>query len=234
MVGALDALTPGRMSAHEVAMAAHRVEVEALGKQSGVQDQLASAYGGASYIEILDYPHAARSPAEVSPRLLWEIESRLIVVFLGRSHDSSHMHEAVIAQLTREGGDARPLEDLRQAARDGRDALARGDIDGFGRVMDANTEAQARLHAGLVSPDAVSVMRIARELGAVGVKLNGAGGEGGSLTVLCGPDPAARRATVRALEDSNPLFRCLPVRLSAEGLRRWTYPFEGGVEALGR
>ena len=51
LVGALDALTPGRLAPHEVAAAAHRIETDLLGQQSGIQDQLASAYGGINYIE---------------------------------------------------------------------------------------------------------------------------------------------------------------------------------------
>ena len=52
LVGALDALTPGRLTPHGVAAAAHRIETDLLGQQSGIQDQLASAYGGINYIEL--------------------------------------------------------------------------------------------------------------------------------------------------------------------------------------
>ena len=52
LIGALDCLTPGRMTAHEVALAAQRVETELLGQQCGIQDQLCSAYGGINYIEM--------------------------------------------------------------------------------------------------------------------------------------------------------------------------------------
>ncbi len=52
LIGALDYLTPGRMSPHEVAYAAHRVETERLKLQSGIQDQLCSAYGGINFIEM--------------------------------------------------------------------------------------------------------------------------------------------------------------------------------------
>jgi D-glycero-alpha-D-manno-heptose-7-phosphate kinase len=52
LIGALDALTPGRMTPHEIAYAAHHVETERLKLQSGIQDQLCSAYGGINYIEM--------------------------------------------------------------------------------------------------------------------------------------------------------------------------------------
>ena len=52
LLGALDLLTPGMRTPHELAMLAHRVETEKLGLQCGIQDQLASAYGGICFIEM--------------------------------------------------------------------------------------------------------------------------------------------------------------------------------------
>jgi D-glycero-alpha-D-manno-heptose-7-phosphate kinase len=51
--------------------------------------------------------------------------------------------------------------------------------------------------------------------------VNGAGGEGGSLTVLCDEDSAGKRALVRAIEQDSPLFRNVPIYLSRHGLRVW-------------
>jgi D-glycero-alpha-D-manno-heptose-7-phosphate kinase len=53
LIGALDALTPGRLTPHEIAYAAHRVETQRLKLQSGIQDQLCAAYGSLNYIEML-------------------------------------------------------------------------------------------------------------------------------------------------------------------------------------
>ena len=44
LLGALDLLTPGRMTPHEIAALAHRVETEKLGLQCGIQDQLCSGF----------------------------------------------------------------------------------------------------------------------------------------------------------------------------------------------
>ena len=56
LIGALDLLTPGRMTPHEVAYAAHHIEMNMLGFQCGIQDQLCSAYGGINYIEMTGFP----------------------------------------------------------------------------------------------------------------------------------------------------------------------------------
>lgn len=221
LVGALDCLTPGRLSPHEVAYTAHAIEVEMLKRQSGIQDQLCAAYGGINYIEMHRYPHASVSQIRVPDAIWWELERRLALVYLGRSHDSSRVHERVIAQLEDAGPSSRQLADLRATAERSRDALYAGDLAALGRAMIDNTEAQARLHPALVSDDAARVIEIARRHGALGWKVNGAGGEGGSLTILSGPLSHDKRAMLQEIEQANPLFKSIPIYLSRYGLRVW-------------
>lgn len=231
LVGALDALTPGRMTAHEAAYAAQKVETEMLHRQCGIQDQLASAYGGISYIEMFDYPQATVSPIRLSDAVWWELERRLVLVYLGRSHDSSAIHEQVIRELEDAGPDCQPLEDLRQTAPRSRDALLAGDFSALGHAMIANTEAQARLNPALVGSQATQVIEIARAHGALGWKVNGAGGEGGSITLLAGAHSPAKRALVRAVESADPDYRHIPTYLSRYGLRVWATEEGGRAEA---
>lgn len=221
LIGALDQLTPGCRTPLEVAYTAHRIETEILKQQSGIQDQLCSAYGGVNYIEMFDYPYAAVSPIWVPNPIWWELERRLCLIFLGRSHSSSQIHEMVIRDLEDAGPDNPKLEALRRTAAASRDALYAGDFAGLGAAMQRNTEAQRQLHPRLVSADAQQVIDIAREHGALGWKVNGAGGEGGSLTLLTGPSMSAKRAMLRAIEETNPLFQNIPIYLSRYGLRVW-------------
>jgi D-glycero-alpha-D-manno-heptose-7-phosphate kinase len=221
LIGALDSLTPGRLAPHEVAYAAHRIEVERLGLQAGIQDQLCAAYGGLNYIEMFDYPHASVSQIAVPNSVWWELERRLMLVFLGRTHVSSEVHERVIARLEAEGAGSAHLDELRRCAERSRDAVAAGDFGQLGAAMAANTEAQARLHDELVSAEARVVIDIAKAHGAVGWKVNGAGGEGGSVTLLCGPDMRDKRRLLAALPAEDPLFQVIPTYVSRYGLRVW-------------
>jgi len=94
--------------------------------------------------------------------------------------------------------------------------------------MRANTEAQRRLHAALVGVDARRVIAIARAHGALGWKVNGAGGEGGSLAVLCGPGPGARAMFEAAIAAASPAYRLVPMLIAQKGL----CVSESGVGAL--
>ena len=222
LVGALDHLTPGRLTPHEVAYAAQKVETEVLGRQSGIQDQLGSAYGGINYIEMFDYPNATVSPLQVENAVWWELERRLVLIYLGKSHDSSALHDQVIRGLEDAGPDHPVLCELRKTAPRSRDALYAGDFGALGAAMIANTEAQARLHPALVGSEANRVIAVAREHGALGWKVNGAGGEGGSITLLCDASSPRKRTLVREIEAADPAFRHIPTYLSRQGLRVWT------------
>ncbi len=218
LVGALDALGPHRSSPEEVARTAHRIEVERLGLQSGVQDQLCAALGGINFIEVDPYPEAVRTSLPVAEPLRHELQGRLMLLHLGWPHRSSQMHERVIGRLAREGESSPDLEELRDCAVMARDALLAQDLDGLGRAMIRNTDAQAHLHEDLVSAQAHRAVDIAAAHGASGWKVNGAGGDGGSLSILCGPDLTRRSAMERALLAADPLLRVIPIRLSERGL----------------
>jgi D-glycero-alpha-D-manno-heptose-7-phosphate kinase len=221
LVGALDQLISRRRTPHEVAYAAHFVETGILKQQSGIQDQLCAAYGGINYIEMFGYPHASVSQIQVPNPTWWELERRLVLIYLGKPHLSWQIHERVIRGLESAGSTARALKALRAAAEPARDALYRGDFIALGRAMVENTEAQRNLHPDLVSADAQRVIEIAQGHGAIGWKVNGAGGDGGSLTLLCGPSSHAKRAMIREVEGENPLFQNIPIYLSRFGLRVW-------------
>ncbi len=221
LVGALDCLTPGRLTPHEVAYIAQSIEVDMLKRQCGIQDQLCAAYGGLNFIDMVQYPYAMVSQLYVPNSTWWELERRLALIFLGKTHDSSQVHEKVIRELEDAGPDNMRIQALRATAEKSRDAIYAGDFAALGRAMIENTEAQANLNEALVGSDARKVIEIAKAHGAVGWKVNGAGGEGGSVALLCGGLSHEKRALIRAVEAEDSPYRNIPVYLSRFGLRVW-------------
>ena len=219
LLGALDGVAGGHRTAHAIAGAAHAVETVHLRRQCGIQDQLCSAYGGVNFIEMPEYPRAVVSQLPLSDALRYELQRRLAVIFLGRAHSSSAVHEKVVKNLEQRGPDCPELDALRAAAVRARDAVAAGDIAALGASMRDNTATQATLHPELVHADAWRVIEIAADRGAAGWKVNGAGGDGGSITLLGSSDRAARQAMLREIVEDNPALMPIPIVLSREGLR---------------
>lgn len=221
LIGALDTLAPGRMSPYEAARAAQRIETEILGLQCGVQDQLCSAFGGVNFILVSRYPDASVSPILVPNSVWWELERRLMLVYLGSAHVSSEVHRKVIAAFEESGPDDPRLEGLRREAFKAKDALLTGDFMAFGESMRANTEWQRKMRADLVGDKAQAVVDLARACGAEGWKLNGAGGDGGSITLLFGETGRDQRRFADKLAGEVPGAAIVPIYLSRFGLRVW-------------
>jgi D-glycero-alpha-D-manno-heptose-7-phosphate kinase len=221
LVGALDRLAGRDRPPIEVAYAAHAIEVDRLGRQSGIQDQLCAAMGGINFLEITEYPRARVTPVPMRDETRWDLERRLVLVYLGRTHDSSLIHRAVIARLERNREARAPLDVLRRTASAARDALTAGDLDAFGRAMCDATEGQAALHPSLVSAEARALISLASEHGVVGWKVNGAGGDGGSVTLLAGRSGSERRALEAAIAAAGAGWHVVPLHLAPEGLRVW-------------
>jgi D-glycero-alpha-D-manno-heptose-7-phosphate kinase len=221
LLGALDLIGSRSLTSHEIARKAHYIESEMLKLQSGIQDQLAAAYGGINFVEMSHYPEASVSPIHLLDEVNWELESRLLLIYLGKPHSSSAVHESVIKRLEGSPKFRRFLEPLRQAAVDGKDALLRGDLSAFGRIMIENTNAQRDLHPELIGDRAVTVIDVARNFGVAGYKVNGAGGAGGSVTLLLKAGARDKHSLISEIEKAHPDFRNIPVRLAPHGLRRW-------------
>ena len=202
-----------------MAKAAHAVEVDLLGQQSGVQDQLAAAHGGINYIEIPAYPAAVCHTVAASDGVRAALDRQLLLVYLGRTHSSTAIHEEVIRGLDRPGSTGRAaLDDLRLAASAARDAVEAGDLAALGLAMRACTDGQRRLHPSLIGSDAQRVIDAASARGALGWKVNGAGGEGGSLAILCPPEGEARAAIEAAITTASGNYRVLPTSIAPAGL----------------
>jgi D-glycero-alpha-D-manno-heptose-7-phosphate kinase len=221
LVGALDLLSPGRLTPHEIAYTAHSVEADMLQRQSGIQDQFAAAYGNINYIDMFKYPYCSVSQLKLHNSIWWELNRRLVLIYLGKSHDSSQVHEQVIAGLENTGSEAPPLKALRTTPERARDALVSGNYTALGQTMTDNSEMQRDLHPALISADTDHIIDIAKHYGALGWKVNGAGGEGGSITLLCGDSTTQQRQMISAIESANPLFQRVPIHLTRNGVYAW-------------
>ena len=217
LLGALDRLSGGQRTRQEIASAAHAVETVHLQRQCGVQDQLCAAFGGVNFIRITDYPRATVTPLPAPDAFRHALQQRLALVYLGRPHSSSSVHEKVVRDLERRGADAGELNALRITAERARDAFLGRDLAALGAAMRDNTSVQANLHQELVHRDAWRAMEIAAAHGALGWKVNGAGGDGGSIALLAHA-AGAKRAMLQAILQDNPRLKRIPIVLSRRGL----------------
>jgi D-glycero-alpha-D-manno-heptose-7-phosphate kinase len=211
-IGALSSYQHRHLLPHEVARESQLLEVQDLKLECGVQDQFASAYGGVNFMEV-DYPNARVFPLPLSRSVRCELEDRFVLVYTGKSHFSSAMHQKVISEASRRQDS---FDQLAKAAVAGKEALLSEDLEAFAAAMNRNWEAQKNLHPDITTPEIEALHRAAFLGGALGFKANGAGG-GGTVTILVkrNHNPQVRRAA----EDLGMLV--IPSLIDSTGLQVW-------------
>ena len=218
LIGAVAALSSQTRSIDEIVSLAHRVETEKLGLQSGIQDQIAAAYGGVCFIYMPSYPEYEVTRLFLPLALRSELNQRLSLIFLGKAHRSSNIHENVISTLEKGGPQFKEILKMRDLVERAKDYLKKGDLANYGKMMVLNNECQRALHSELVSIEAESVIEIARKYNASGWKVNGAGGKGGSLTILGSRRIHDRESMVHEIDKLGGGIKSLCFSLSPSGL----------------
>jgi len=221
LLGGLNELQPKKYDWAEIASLAHRVETQKLRQQSGVQDQICAAHGGISFIHMRRYPESVVRSVSVEDRVWHELDRRLCLVYLGQPHRSSSMHDYVIAELEAGGPQLEFIRELASLAQEARGYLAAGDFEAYGEAMIRNNECQRGLHSRLIAVEADAVAGLAKTCRAAGWKVNGAGGKGGSMTVLASDDDGLRRRMIQKIARLGKGIRIIPITLSRAGLEAW-------------
>lgn len=189
------------LTLEEVAKLSHQVELEVQGAASPI-DTILSTYGGAIYL----------SPdAESVVKLPIDMDLPLVI---GHTRRESNTGKLVLGVRRRR--DKYPqiidpvLESIAEVTEEARSVLQEGDKERLGELMNIN---QGLLDALGVNTDGLSLMvYLARENGALGSKITGAGG-GGSIIAYC---PGKMDEVLTALQQVQEAF---PAELSPDGVK---------------
>ncbi|MFX0106002.1 MAG: hypothetical protein ACFE75_10990 [Candidatus Hodarchaeota archaeon] len=215
LIAALAHFSNKNLTPEEIASLAHKLEIEELKLESGIQDQYAAALGGINFMEI-DYPYASIFPIKLDDNRICELENQLILVYLS-SRSSNEMHKAVIKNYKQ--GDSttiKSFEIMKKCAFEMRDAIYSKNLDLIGKIMKRNWNAQKKLHPLMINPIINKIEQLAKKYGAIGFKLNGAGG-GGSATILAGI--GFEYGLKRKIVEEG--FQILPFKLNFKGVQVW-------------
>jgi D-glycero-alpha-D-manno-heptose-7-phosphate kinase len=185
------------------------IEIGKLSKPIGVQDQYAAAFGGLNWITFsADGPHV--EPLNIPTDTLSRLESNLLLMFTGAAHDSA----VILAHQRKSSQEQDPkvidaLHSVYDLALQARECLMKGEPDRFGELLDKAWKHKKQFAPGVTNERIDRCYQLARQNGALGGKITGAGG-GGFLMLYC-EDSATSRVEAALLQ---------------EGLRRMDYRFE--------
>jgi len=187
ILGLLTQFQSTRLSAHEIAALANRLEIEELHNAGGKQDQYAAALGGICFMEFAD-PCVAASRLDLPANIVAELEKHLILCYTGKSRISGNIIERVMGAY-QQGVSAtvRALHRLKAIAHEMKVALLTGDMAAFSMLLQENWENQKCLDPAVTNPDIDALFDLALAHGAAGGKATGAGG-GGCVLFCSKPD----------------------------------------------
>ncbi|NMB46540.1 MAG: GHMP kinase [Firmicutes bacterium] len=169
---------------YDIAQLAYHIEREVLGIKGGKQDQYAAAFGGFNFIEFhKDY--TVVNPLRISPFILNELEYHLLLCYTGKTRLSARIIETQVqGYVEKQTASVAALDELKQITLNMKNALLQGRLSDFGTLLHDAWENKKRLAKQITNQSIDQLYEAAREHGALGGKILGAGG-GGYLLVYC-------------------------------------------------
>lgn len=167
-------ITPGTLAEQ-----ACHIEIEVLGEPIGKQDQYVSAHGGICAYTFHRDGNVTVEPLELGEETLRSLRERLLLFYTGEARSASAM---LADQDSRSrAGDTLMLENLHRTKAMGRESralLEAGDLASYAALLHAHWENKRKRSPGIANARVDELYRIARDAGASGGKLIGAGGGG--------------------------------------------------------
>jgi len=155
------------------------IEINRLHEPIGKQDQYIAAYGGITCFQFLPGGKVEAWPLKISEETLFNLEDNLLLFFTGYSRSASKILKEQ-NDKTKEA-DAAMIENLhfvKELGYKSKDALEKGNLHEFGRLMDVHWQRKKERSGGMSNPQINEWYDTAMANGAIGGKLIGAGGGG--------------------------------------------------------
>jgi len=200
----------------EVAEMACLIEIDKMGMPVGQQDPYAVAFGGLNRI-VFDKTGIIVEPLHIPQKTQRALYEELILFFCGPSTHSSEILRRQKQAIER--GDRRVLDRLErisELAHEMQGTLAAGDVEHFADVLHRSWQEKRQITSEITNSHLDRCYQVARENGALGGILTGAGG-GGILVLYC---PKAHQPGVQEA-------------LEGLGVERWSCQLEDqGVQLM--
>lgn len=198
LLHALYALEGKMVSRRRLAEEAVHVEQEIIRERVGVQDQFTCAHGGLVNLKFQKNGHVQVCPVPLSDERMRDFETHLMLFYTGISRFA---HEVLDEQIenTKQGTITKDLSCLSSLVEEGINLLSSSEpIAAFGELLHQSWETKQRLSNKISNPAINEFYKKARQAGAVGGKLLGAGGGGFLLFVV---PPEKQSAVIQAISE---------------------------------
>jgi len=212
LVNALHALRGEMVTKHTLASEAAHIEVDVLGRAMGKQDHFAAAYGNLNAFTFNPDESVTVEPVLYRPEIKKAIESNLLLFYLKTKRDASNILKIQQKETQNKLNSLRELQDLVAPLRDIFSNSSGNELNKFGELLDKGWKIKRELTDKISSDEIDNYYQKAKDSGAIGGKLLGAGGGGFLLLYV---ETKHHQSVIDALSE---LF-CLPIGFDDGGTR---------------
>ena len=219
LIGAFREWKGNSMTDYDIANLAYDVERKDVGVPGGMQDQYASTFGGFNLIEFKKEATIVNA-LRIKRETLNELEYNSLLCFTGTTRRSGGILQRQIESYEhKDPAVMKALERMKELTLQMKDFLLTGNLVDFAGMLNAEWEIKKQLDKAISTEDVEKLLHAARENGAIGGKLLGAGG-GGFLFLYC--DSGKRVQVEKTMENLG--AKAFPVRFDVDGLQTWRSP----------
>ncbi|HEV8268556.1 MAG TPA: kinase, partial [Thermoanaerobaculia bacterium] len=182
----LQGVMPGKK---RLACEGAHIEQNVLAEAVGTQDQVVTAYGGFNLVRFLESGDFEVHPVTLPRSRVEELNQHLMLFFTGIARTASNIAETYVKRMQPNEGALRATRDLVDA---GLSVLTGGgSLEPFGQLLDEGWRLKRSLSQDVSNVRIDEIYKAAREAGATGGKILGAGG-GGFLVLFVPPENQRR------------------------------------------
>lgn len=198
------------LSKYDLAEQAFQIARHTLKRHVGKQDEYAAAFGGLNFIRFQRDGKTQIEAVDLPPQRMQDLQDNLMLFFTGSAHHSwTILEEQENSTRAHKGVAVDALHELRLLAEAMRQSLENGELAEFGTLLDEAWQAKKRVSNRISNSRIDLLYQKARQAGARGGKVTGAGG-GGFLLLYC--EPASQESVGRAMAE--------------EGIQEITFAFD--------
>jgi len=194
LLKALHTLKKNLIHPQELAEQACHIEMELLKEPIGKQDQYIAAYGGITCFRFLPNDQVEAWPLKIDTDTLYNLEDNLLLFFTGYTRSASAVLKEQDEKSKQNDREMNAnLHFIKELGRESKEALEAGNLVRFAELMNVHWEYKKKRSANMSTSQIDQWYELARQNGALGGKLIGAGG-GGFLMFYADDKVRLRRA----------------------------------------
>src|SRR6266478_1662167 len=199
LLNALHTLLQDQATAQKLAEEACHIELEILKKPIGKEDKYMAAFGGLTALEIKPNGRVSVTRLQLDVDLLESLEHNILMFFTNEMRDATTiLKKQDEATRAKDGIVVTSLREIKDIGLEICDAISKGNLRRFGELLDVHWQSKKRLSEGISNPHIDAWYELAKQNGAIGGKISGAGG-GGFLMLYCEENKPRLRQAMHAV-----------------------------------